>query len=199
MNRRNLVDFLLDGIQSQLNPDSFCREARLLLRGSVAKQDIIQPNAIKKSGGRWGLLYGARIRFQCLEEIIYGEEALGSMSGTYGGLAHLIAGVGYFDWTISESAELPAATAAMVENVKLVALPFFEEYKKPEDLLCVMKGDGKLLGLSPEDMVVYEAAILWYLDDRERALNTLKCALRERQNELPKKRIQIEHLLARLS
>lgn len=195
--QRHALQLLVEGLAPSMELHGFSVRAALLVRESGEKQDIVQPSAVRKSQGRVGLLYGARVRFPALERVIHGDEASKSLSGSYGGLSHLIAGEGYYDWTIDSPSSLPEVSAAILSNIQMVALPFFEAHARLDDVLRSLSEEKRVMTFSAEDQVVYRAAILWLLGRQQEAAAVLVDALEQRKSELPKKRIEIERVLRR--
>lgn len=199
MDQKRSLGSLVESLQPKMAPHGFSLRDNLFLRETQDRQEIVQPSALRKSQGRIGLLYGARVRFIALERLIHGDEAIRSHSGSYGGLSHLIAGKGYYDWTIDSPDALLGVSEAIFANIKLVAFPFFEKHASLHDMLQALDSHGRSLALSAEDQVVYRAAILWQLGRQPEARKILTDGLEERMDELPKKRIQIESFLRRLT
>ena len=183
---------------SALGRWGFVVRGTVFVREDGGRQDIIQPGAFRKVEGRVGIVYGARVRFLALEQLIRGSSALDDLAGSYGGLSHIIAGTDYSDWTIQDISLLPHVCREMLASIKAVALPFFERHKDIDSLLVALGDDSRALALSPEGRVVYSAAVLWLQGRPKEAKDLLEQALAERAAELPKKRVQIGDLLQRL-
>jgi len=198
MDQKHALVSLVESLEPKIGSHGFLLRGNLFVREGAGRQEIVQPGAVRKSMGRVGLLYGARVRFPALERLIHGNSADASHSGSYGGLSHLIAEKGYYDWTIEAPDAIPVVAEAVFANIMQVAFPFFDDHVTLDSLLRALRTHKRPLGLSPEDQVVYRAAALWQLGSREESRKMLTDALEERVDQLPKKRVQIESLFRRL-
>ncbi len=106
----------------------------------------------------------------------------------------------YFEWSMSATKDSPRIVAEILEEIRIYALPFFEKYSQIKNVEKSLQSENARdwFVLGPEQRVCVLAAIAWAAGDEEKALRTLREALSERRDSLPRKRRRLEVLYADL-
>jgi hypothetical protein len=107
----------------------------------------------------------------------------------------------YFEWTLAHPTGAPAVAVAILAELTSYAMPFFERYKRLEDVRQALESANPAdwFILNPEQRIMTLAAVEHASGSPERAVHLLDVALAERDNALPKKRYLLEKLRTRLA